>query len=325
MQYQKEIHDYLETHKQEMIDLLGKLVAVRSVQGDALDGMPFGSEPAKALGIMLDACQEFGFQTENLDNYAGSADLNDKKPELGILAHLDVVPEGDGWRHHPYQLAYDPDSDKLFGRGTSDDKGPAVASLFAMRAVRDLQIPMKSGVRLIFGTNEENGSEDLEYYMKHRTLPPMVFTPDGDYPVINLEKGMIRLKLSADFDENQTGIIQLKAGDVINAVPAQAEAVLKDIRLEDVQQIVHDLKKCYPIEIPDTEIDIDNNIVTISVNGESAHASTPEKGKNALTFLLEILNALHLESQQGDIIRKLGRMLPLRRNRRQILRNLRRR
>ncbi|MBR1556046.1 MAG: Sapep family Mn(2+)-dependent dipeptidase, partial [Oscillospiraceae bacterium] len=308
MQYQKEIHEYLKNHKSEMLDLLGKLVTVRSVQGDALEGMPFGTEPAKALGIMLDACREYGFQTENLDNYAGSADLNSKKPELGILAHLDVVPEGDGWMHDPYQITYDPDSDKLFGRGTSDDKGPAVASLFAMRAVHDLQIPMKSGVRLIFGTNEENGSEDLAYYMKNRTLPPMVFTPDGDYPVINLEKGMIRLKLSAEFTDGTAGILKLDAGDVINAVPAQAGAFVKNISPETVQQAVHDLQKCYPIEIPETEIgfDSDNNIVMISVNGESAHASTPEKGRNALTFLLEILNALHLEGQQGEIIGKLA-------------------
>ncbi|MBE6876854.1 MAG: M20 family metallopeptidase [Ruminococcus sp.] len=305
MQYQKEIHEYLENHKSEMLDLLGKLVAVRSVQGEAGENMPFGSEPAKALKIMLDACQESGFQIENLDNYAGSADLNEKKPELGILAHLDVVPEGDGWTHDPYQMTYDPDSDKLFGRGTSDDKGPAVASLFAMKAVHDLQIPMKSGVRLIFGTNEENGSEDLEYYMKHRTLPPMVFTPDGDYPVINLEKGMCRLKLSAEFTDGNSKILKLDAGNVINAVPAQASAVLTDSSPETVQQVVHDLQKCYPVTIPETEIAFDNNLVTVSVNGESAHASTPEKGRNALTFLLEILDSLHLKGQQGEILHKL--------------------
>ena len=282
MQYQKEIHDYLKHHQQEILALLEKLVAVRSVQGEAQKNAPFGSEPAKALHIMLETCQQYGFSTDNVDFYAGSADLNDKKPALGILAHLDVVPEGDGWTHQPYQMEYEPETNKLYGRGTSDDKGPAVAALFAMKAVKDLQIPMKSGVRLIFGTNEENGSEDLEYYMKHRTLPPMVFTPDGDYPVINLEKGMMRLKLSAEFTDGKSQIMKLEAGNVINAVPAKAEAIPEGLHQ------------------------------TITIEGRNAHASTPEQGENALTKLLQSLinSPLLPESQQTGIIRKLAECFP---------------
>ena len=274
MKYQKEIHEYLKAHQKEMLDILEKLVAIRSVQSEPLENAPFGTEPKKALELMLETCQEYGFLTENLENYAGSADLNDLKPELGILAHLDVVPEGDGWTHDPYQMTYEPETDKLYGRGTSDDKGPAVAALFALKALKDLKIPMKSGIRLIFGTNEENGSEDLAYYMKHRTLPPMVFTPDGDYPVINLEKGMIRLKLSANFTDGKSRIVHLQAGDVINAVPAKA--------------------------ITDT----------ITVEGRNAHASTPEQGENALTHLLQILKEKVSDGQQAEVIRKLAECFP---------------
>ena len=274
MKYQKEIHEYLEAHQKEMLNVLEKFIAIRSVQGEPLENAPFGTEPKKALELMLETCQEYGFLTENLENYAGSADLNDLKPELGILAHLDIVPEGDGWTHDPYQMTYEPETDKLYGRGTSDDKGPAVAALFALKALKDLKIPMKSGVRFIFGTNEENGSEDLAYYMKHRTLPPMVFTPDGDYPVINLEKGMIRLKLSANFTDSKSKIMHLQAGDVINAVPAKAEAD------------------------------------TIIVEGRNAHASTPEQGENALTHLLQILKEKVSDGQQGEVIRKLAECFP---------------
>ena len=274
MKYQKEIHEYLEAHQQEMLDVLEKLIAIRSVQGEPLENAPFGTEPKKALELMLETCQEYGFLTENLENYAGSADLNSLKPELGILAHLDVVPEGDGWIHDPYRMTYEPETDKLYGRGTSDDKGPAVAALFALKALKDLKIPMKSGIRLIFGTNEENGSEDLAYYMKHRTLPQMVFTPDGDYPVINLEKGMIRLKLSASFTDGKSKIMHLQAGDVINAVPAKAQAD------------------------------------TITVEGRNAHASTPEQGENALTHLLQILKEKVSDGQQAEVIHKLAECFP---------------
>lgn len=281
MNYQKEIHDYLEAHQQEMLDVLGKLIAIRSVQGDAQENAPFGTEPASALQYMLDLCQEYGFQIDDADHYAGSADLNQKTPELGILAHLDVVPEGDGWTYDPYQLTYDRESDKLYGRGTSDDKGPAVAALFAMKAVKDLQIPMKSGVRLIFGTNEENGSEDLEYYMQHRTLPPMVFTPDGDYPVITLEKGMMRLKLSAEFQDEH--ILEFHAGDVINAVPSKASALIQGVPESEMQKY---LDRFSGIQF---RIQADGDAVRISAEGRSAHASTPEQGCNALTAMAELL------------------------------------
>ena len=162
------IRDYLEAHKQEMIDLLSALVAVPSVQGKAEEGAPFGKEPARALELMLEKCREYGFTVDNVENYAGSADVNDLPAELAVLTHLDVVPVGAGWTTDPFVLRYEPDTDKLVGRGAIDDKGPAVAALFAARAVRELGLPLKKGIRLIFGTNEENGSADLEYYRKHR-------------------------------------------------------------------------------------------------------------------------------------------------------------
>jgi succinyl-diaminopimelate desuccinylase len=126
--------------------------------------------------------------------------------------------------------------------------------------VKELGIPLKKGVRLIFGTNEENGSADLEYYRKKRSLPPMVFTPDGEYPVINVEKGMLRVYFSASAPEN----VEIKAGTVINAVPASC-------RFSVVEALKDGPKMTFG-----------------TVEGASAHASTPEKGENAITkFLAE--------------------------------------
>ena len=98
---QNSIKKYLEEHKQEMIDFLAELVAVPSVQGEAEEGAPFGKEPKRALEIMLEKCRESGFNVENVENYVGTADVNDLSPELGILAHLDVVPVGSGWSSPP--------------------------------------------------------------------------------------------------------------------------------------------------------------------------------------------------------------------------------
>lgn len=242
------IRQYLESHREEMIDLLSELVAVRSVKDKPDNENPFGENCAKALEIMLRKCKESGFTVENVENYVGSADYDSTEPALAILTHLDVVPEGTGWNSNPYIL--ERSEGRLIGRGTCDDKGPAVSSLFALKAVKELAKPLKHNVRLIFGTDEENGSSDLAYYRTKRKLPPMVFTPDGEYPVINAEKGMIRVYFSAPFEE-----MSINAGKVINAVP------------ESCTVKVHDKTFVY--------------------EGKSAHASTPEKGENAITKFLE--------------------------------------
>lgn len=267
-----DIRKYLESHKEEMIADLRKLVAIPSVQGDAEEGLPFGKFPAQALEAMLNKCKAAGFTVENVENYAGSADVNSLPPELAILSHLDVVPVGEGWTSPPFTLTAD--GDKLVGRGAIDDKGPAVAALYAAKAVKDLGIPLKKGVRLIFGTNEENGSADLAYYRKKRKLPPMVFTPDGEYPVINGEKGMLRVYFSTVWEHPW----EIKAGTVINAVPSSCEI-----------RSVFDPKKGCGVSInsdgstePITEITESAEII----NGMSAHASTPEKGNNAITKFL---------------------------------------
>lgn len=242
------IRQYLEEHREEMIDFLAELVAVRSVRNEPNGEYPFGKKPARALQCMLRKCEESGFTVENVENYVGSADYDSKEPALGILTHLDVVPEGTGWDSDPYVLRRS--EGRLIGRGTCDDKGAAVSSLFALKAVRELAKPLKRGVRLIFGTDEENGSSDLAYYRTKKELPPMVFTPDGEYPVINAEKGMIRVYFSASFDR-----LDISSGKIINAVPEQCTAGFER----------HMMFLC---------------------QGKSAHASTPEKGDNAITKFL---------------------------------------
>ena len=266
-----ETRKYIEEHRDEMTELLAELVAVPSVQGEAADGCPFGAEPARALAIMLEKCRDYGFSVENVDNYAGSADFGGE-PALAILSHLDVVPAGSGWSSDPFTLTRD--GDKLIGRGAIDDKGPAVAAVFALRAIKELGIPLKRGVRLIFGTNEENGSADLEYYRKKRELPPMVFTPDGEYPVINAEKGMLRVYFSAAAPEN----VEIKAGTVINAVPANC-------RFSVVEALSDGPKMTFG-----------------TTEGTSAHASTPEKGENAITkFLAEHGKNVPLLSELAEL------------------------
>ena len=136
----REIIDYFKNKKEEIIKTISELVAVPSVCGVAEEGKPFGEKPYEALMLALEKAESFGFKTENCDGYVGAVDLNGGEQELAVLAHLDVVPAGEGWETDPYTVVEK--DGMIYGRGVSDDKGPAVAALYAMKAVKDLDLPV---------------------------------------------------------------------------------------------------------------------------------------------------------------------------------------
>lgn len=298
--YQK----FASDRKEDIVSLLSKLVAIPSVMGDAKPGYPFGKAPAEALETMLDAAKALGFAVNNVDNYYGTADyLPDgaDTAELAILCHLDVVPEGKGWSYKPFVSA---EKDGiLYGRGVTDDKGPAVSALYALYSVKQLGAKLSKGVRLIFGTNEENGSADIEYYLKKDKMPPMVFTPDASYPLINCEKGMARIKYSADMDNSD--IISICGGQVINAVPAECCAVLSGKHKNGICSYIKENKN-------DCAYDIEpcGDNIKVICKGESAHASTPEKGRNAITAMLEMLVSLELGGNTKKLLSDILRLYP---------------
>ncbi len=188
--YRKEIEGFIDSHRQEMIDDICKLCRINSEKMPYTEGKPYGDGAFDALHAALAMMEDYGFSITNYDNYVGTADLNDKERQLDILAHLDVVPAGEGWTvTEPFEPVEK--DGKLYGRGTADDKGPAVAALYAMRAIKELGIPVKKNVRLILGTDEECGSSDIEVYYKREKEAPMTFSPDASFPVINIEKGRI--------------------------------------------------------------------------------------------------------------------------------------
>jgi len=158
MDLKEKVLDY----KDEVVKEIQSAVRVKSVKEAPLPGMPFGEGPAKALDHFMDLAKKLGFKAENFDNYAIHIDMGEGKETLGILAHVDVVPEGDNWTYPPYSGTIA--DGKIFGRGTLDDKGPAVISLFAMKAIADSGIKLNKKIRMILGADEESGSACLKYY-----------------------------------------------------------------------------------------------------------------------------------------------------------------
>lgn len=307
----EQIEAYFDAHQEEMVRDILNLVSIRSVEGEALPGKPFGEGPAKALDAALHMAKDHGFTNiKNFDNYVGTITLGaEDDVRLGILAHLDVVPEGKGWTQcEPYQPVVK--DGKIYGRGSSDDKGPAVAALYALRCIQELNIPLKHGVRLILGTAEETGSADIAYYFKQESAPPMVFSPDGDYPILNTEKGQLRPDILAHFAQSAAlpRIRTVDGGLVLNAVAPEAEAVVEGLDAAAVQpvlaQAAQETGALYEAE------NVDGG-VRILAKGKNAHASRPEEGNNAITALLAALLKLPLAESEGVAkLRALYSLLP---------------
>jgi len=188
--YEEKINAYFDApeRRAELVEAISRLVRIRSVREEPLPGMPFGPGPAAALAEGLKLAEELGFATRNYDNYVGTADLNDKETALHILCHLDVVGEGTGWTVTEPYVPKEVDG-MLYGRGTDDDKGPVAAVLLAMKAVKELGVPLRRNARLLMGTDEESGSSDIAYYYAREPYAPYAFSPDAEFPLINIEKG----------------------------------------------------------------------------------------------------------------------------------------
>lgn len=297
----QKLFDYIDSQKDDMIATLCELISYPSYEQEASEGAPFGKPVRECLDKALEICEGFGFKTKNYDGYVGTAEFTEGEASLGILGHLDVVPEGTGWTHEPFN-AHVCDG-KVFGRGSIDDKGPCVAVMYAMKALMDLDIPLKNGVRLILGTNEENGSGDLVYFEKVAEMPKWLFTPDGNYPVINIEKGMIRGGFTRMTKPTESGarLLCFHSGKTINAVPELANATVSGVSKDELKACIAEFGSTCEFTLSEAE-----GGIRIDVKGKSAHASTPDAGDNALTCLLALLAKLELCDEASKLLKNLA-------------------
>ena len=288
---QMDFRQYIEALRDDLIKHTQETIKIKSVEGDELPGMPFGKGNHEALTHFLKLGESMGFRPLNLDGYAGHLEMGDGKETVGILAHLDVVPEGDGWTYPPYSGEIH--NGKLYGRGTTDDKGPAMAALYAMKAISESGVDLKRKVRLILGLNEESGWRCMDHYFSKIEHPDMAFTPDAEFPVIHGEKGIIIFKLKYALHQSkdcEVFLKELNGGAAPNMVPDNARAVVrpkdKVFFRASVERYVNE--KNLPITILEEGEDF-----IVSSKGVSAHGSTPEKGENAITHLMDLLGTVY--------------------------------
>ncbi|MGI5839931.1 MAG: dipeptidase PepV [bacterium] len=281
--------------KDDIIRDTQEIISFRSLEAaPAGPAAPFGANVAAALDYALEVGEKLGMKTKNLEGYAGFAEYGAGEEMVGVLVHVDIVPEGDGWKYPPY--GGEIHDGKLYGRGAVDNKGPAIASLYAVKAIMEAGLPVSRRVRVIVGANEESGMKCIAYYKEHEEIPVCGFAPDADYPIINTEKGIMRFALRQDLAGGTPGdvaIRHLSGGTAPNSVPDYCECDLAVSGLAvDVREKLAAFARQNSFKMECEEIE--SGLCRVKSVGVAAHGSTPEQGQNAIMQMMLFLNTLPL-------------------------------
>lgn len=278
----KNIDEKVKEYENEIIEGIRRLVKIPSIEGIDEENMPFGKYPKLALEEALKLSEELGFKTRNIDGAIGYAEYGEGNEYIGILGHVDIVPEGNGWSYNPFDVTVD--NGKIYGRGVLDNKGPIISCLYGMKIIKDLKLPISKKIRVIFGTNEESGFKDIPYYLKNEKTPIMGFTPDCKYPAIYGERGILDITISQridNFENNEITIKNINGDFRSNVVPDYVDMVLK---MKENQNLNLEIKQDTIL------IEKDKDTVRIIAKGVQAPGNAPELGKNAITLLCKFLS-----------------------------------
>lgn len=264
-----------EKYFDDIVKNLSQIIKFNSEQAPAATGKPFGEENARCLEFYLSLASFLGFEVKNYDNYVGEVTFGSGE-DFAVLAHLDVVPAGNGWTHEPFGGEVDRISERIWGRGAMDDKGPAIITLYALKALKDEGFKPKKRIKLILGCNEESGWACIDHYNKVAKMPEAGISPDADFPVIYAEKGILHITL--EYPVNNPAFTTLCGGGSANMVCGYCEA-----------------------EAPEnnallSKLGLEYAAGKVISRGKSAHGSTPEKGVNAIEKMLEYLGLDELKN-----------------------------
>ncbi len=295
----RKVYELIDSYRDEFTGTLRRWIRTPSVKGEAAENAPFGVDIRKMLDTAMADARGMGFPVRDFDGYACDVTLGDVEEKIAVLGHLDVVPVGDGWTKPPFGAVIE--NGRMYGRGTNDDKGPSLAALFAMRAVRDAGIPLKKSVRLILGCDEESDWEDMEYYGAHEKIPDVGFSPDAMFPMINTEKGMLVLELRAKAAEGGLKVLELSAGSRINVIPGECRALVEGGEEILRKTEAYAAKTGLPYSAELTE-----RGVMLTATGVPGHSAYPEGRRNAIGMMLLLLKELGAEGPAAVLADAVG-------------------
>lgn len=294
----------VEKRREDLLSDLKGLLKIKSVldEENGTEDAPFGEGVKEALLYLLNKGEESGFTVKNLDNLAGHIEYGSGEEIIGVLCHVDVVPEGDGWSYDPYGAEIH--NGNMYARGAIDDKGPTMAAYYGLKIVKELGLPISKRVRLIVGTDEESNWRCVRHYFEHEEMPTMGFAPDADFPIIHAEKGISSVDLnyipkkSNANDTSSYTVVNFDAGRRYNMVPDYAEVKLNYLRNPEI--ITESFTEFLQEHNLTGETYVDEKNITLSVQGISAHAMQPEKGTNAALYLACFLAKQNIDQQAKD-------------------------
>ncbi len=307
----EKIQRYFEEHREEYLADLKKLVDIESTAGEAAPGRPYGEGPAKVLEAAVAIAERYGLKALNREHYGLVMLPDDDERKIDVLGHLDVVPASpESWtKTAPFEMKV---IDGIaYGRGVADDKGPTLAAIYALRAVKDLGLGAK-GVRIFMGCCEETGAADTEEYFKEYGKPDTAVTPDANWPVVNLEKGGMAGFITDKFGEDaeggegccgSAGIMSIHGGKALNIICGLTTARICGIDKETAAAIAGQVQEATGVSFTVTEKDAGpenagccEKTLCVTAEGLSAHASIPELGNNSNTAMLQFLAALPFDA-----------------------------
>ena len=295
MELARQAEAWIGAHKSEMVEEIQALARIPSVSRRDLaePGAPFGPDCRRVLDHMLARGRHYGFAARDLDGYAGVITMGDPENAIGIVAHLDVVPVGDGWIYPPFEATYLPEHDVLIGRGVDDNKSAAVMGLFVMRMIRDLKIPLRHGISLYCGTSEETGMQDMHALVERgERFPAVSLVPDAGFPVNFGQKGNLDGFITAPADGN---LLAFDAGSAHNIVPDLAECLL-DADAQAVRTALAALDDELRAALSVTETE---QGIRVSAAGRAGHAAFPDNSVNAIHLLARALTESNLLTGSG--------------------------
>ena len=296
---ERKVYDLIDSYRTAFTEMLQGWIRIPSVKGKAEENAPFGRDVRNMLDLAMKDAGSLGFDVRDFDGYACDITLGGAEEKIAVLGHLDVVPVGDGWTKPPFEAVIE--NGRMYGRGTNDDKGPSLAALFAMKAIREAGIPLKRSIRMILGCDEESDWEDMKYYGAREKIPDVGFSPDASFPLINTEKGMLCLELRAPAAGTGLKVLELNTGDRINVIPGECRAVVEGGRelADRVNDYADRTGLPYAAEVTDRG-------VKITATGIPGHSAYPEGRRNAIGMMLVLLKELGAEGPVATIAEAVG-------------------
>ena len=280
--YEK-IKKYMAENADEICRTLFDAVSMPSVRSESeRKDEPFGHDCAHCLSECAKMFGREGFETEVFSEggYA-LAHYGEGEKNIGLFAHTDVVPvNADEWI---YTKPFEPKKfgDTLVGRGVSDNKAGVIASLFALRAMRDLGIKPKNRITVFLGSNEESGMADVQNFAREQKMPELSFVPDSGFPICLGQKGIFRFDVTAEkpFED----IVTMSGGSAYNIVCDKVTAEIKRTDALEKEMSAH----------PDfISVTVGTEFITVTATGKASHAAEAQNGINAMKLMSEYLVSL---------------------------------